>query len=270
MNLFPKKSLGQNFLTSLGALQKIIETADIKEGDTALEVGPGKGVLTHKLLEKAGKVIAVEKDDRLIEFLQANFEKEIADSKLTLINKDILEFDPKEAGLEKEKYSIVANIPYYITGQFLRKFLSDTNHPSKMVLLVQKEVAERIIARDGKESLLSMSVRAYGEPKFIETVKRGSFFPMPNVDSAIILIENIKPFHLEIGFPSTQSGAEEKFFKLIHAGFAQKRKMILGNLTELFGGRNKAEKALIASNIDPKSRAENLKIDDWKRLVNML
>lgn len=267
MNLFPKKSLGQNFLTSLGALHKIIETADIKEGDTVLEVGPGKGILTHSLLEKAGKVIAVEKDDRLIEFLQANFASKLASGKLTLINKDVLEFDPKEAGLEKEKYSIVANIPYYITGHFLRKFLSEKNHPSKMVLLVQKEVAERIIAKDGKESLLSMSVKAYGEPKFIETVKRGSFFPMPNVDSAILSIENIKPFHLDVSRPSD---AEEKFFKLIHAGFSQKRKMILGNLAEIFGGRETAEKALLASNIDPKSRAEDLKIDDWKRLTRNL
>ena len=186
----PKKSLGQNFLTSQSVVDKIVETANLNPKDVVLEVGPGKGVLTQALLEKAGKVIAVEKDDALIYLLKEKFAQEIKEEKLVLVRGDILKFDFEERGLKKSNYKIVANIPYYITGEFLRSVLSSDIQPSQMVLLVQKEVAERI-ARSKKESILSLSIKVYGEPKYIQIVKAGSFNPAPKVDSAILSIENL-------------------------------------------------------------------------------
>lgn len=259
--LYPKKSLGQNFLTSESALQKIADAADIKAGEVVLEAGPGKGALTAKILEKGATVLAIEKDDRLIPFLQERFKKEIAEGKLVIENGDILEFSARKDAIEKGKFKIVANIPYYITGEFFRKFLDNGPRPLKMVVLVQKEVAERIVAKDNKESLLSISVKSFGEPKFIDSVKRGSFFPIPNVNSAILLVDNIHD--LETKQPSDK----KRFFEILHAGFAQKRKMLLGNLAETLGGREEAEKKLQKCNIDPKKRAENLKVEDWMCLA---
>ena len=181
--MYAKKSLGQHFLKSERALSSIIESAKISPGETILEIGPGLGVLTEKLLDAGAKVIAVEKDDSLFVFLKEKFGE-----KINLIHEDILDFDSNDLG----KYKIVANIPYNITGAILEKFLSADNQPESMVLLVQKEVAERIVARNNKESILSISVKAYGDPKYIEKVLAGSFVPAPNVDSAIILIKNMR------------------------------------------------------------------------------
>jgi len=152
----PKKSLGQNFLTSQSVVDKIVETANLDSQDVVLEVGPGKGILTQALLEKAGKVIAVEKDDALIYLLKERFAEEIKNEKLILVRGDILKFDFEEYNLKNDSYKIVANIPYYITGEFLRSVLSSSFQPSQMVLLVQKEVAERI-ARSKKESMKKLS-----------------------------------------------------------------------------------------------------------------
>src|SRR3989338_2853887 len=157
-----KKSLGQNFLKSALALRKIIEAGEIKKDDIILEIGPGRGVLTKKLLEKSEKVVAVEKDRELFDFLKIELEKEIAEKKLILINDNILNLKVEENILRN--YKIIANIPYNITGAILKKFLTDKNQPERMILMVQREVAGRMIARDGKESLLSISVKAYGEP----------------------------------------------------------------------------------------------------------
>ena len=251
----PKKSLGQNFLTSESALQKIADAANIENGELILEVGPGKGALTQKLLEKGARILAIEKDDRLIPFLNEKFKKEIEKGSLIIKNEDILDFPSQKSCFDQEKYKIVANIPYYITGHFIRKFLTTENKPSKMVLLVQKEVAERIVAKDEKESILSMSVKLYGNPKYIDTVKKGSFFPSPNVDSAILSIDLL-------GNPESKLD-EKRIFEILHAGFAQKRKMILGNLENAFESREEAGFALQKCNIDPKKRAEDLKIEDW-------
>jgi len=152
-----KKSLGQNFLKSELALKKIVEAGEVKLDDVILEIGPGKGTLTKKLLEKTKLVIAVEKDRELFEFLKIKFEKEIAEKKLILINEDILEFNCVRQGLTQ--YKIIANIPYNITGAILKKFLGGLHQPETMVLMVQHEVAKRIMARDGKESILSISVK---------------------------------------------------------------------------------------------------------------
>jgi 16S rRNA (adenine1518-N6/adenine1519-N6)-dimethyltransferase len=186
----PKKSLGQNFLKSEAALRKIIEVGEIKKDDVILEIGPGKGALTSRLLEHAGLVIAVEKDRELFELLKIKFNKEIEEKKLKLINEDILE-DGITTTLKPLRYKIIANIPYNITGAILKKFLTAENQPTSMVLMVQNEVAKRIVARDGKESILSVSVKAYGTPKLVMKVEARYFSPAPKVDSAIISIKDI-------------------------------------------------------------------------------
>ncbi len=161
--IIAKKSLGQNFLKSKRALSEIISAGEVNHDDLVLEIGPGQGALTEKILETGAKVIAVEKDDRLISLLNEKFIKETNSGQFTLIHGDILDLDL--AFLKNSEFKLIANIPYYITGLIFRKFLEGNIQPSKIVIMVQKEIADRIIARDGKESLLSISVKAYGQPK---------------------------------------------------------------------------------------------------------
>lgn len=258
----PKKSLGQNFLHSEAIIKDIVRAGNLSKKDTVLEVGPGKGILTAELLKTAGKVISVEKDDRLIPFLEEQFKKEISEGKFTLVHDDILSVDPSDYGLQTTNYKLVANIPYYITGQIFRKFLSGENNPSSIVLLVQKEVAERIITRDSKESILSLSVKAYGEPTYVRTVSAGNFFPKPNVDSAVLAIKHISKKFFN-GF------SEDLFFKIIKTGFGQKRKMLLGNLKKEFE-KEVLEKAFVKCEIDEKARAEDLPIEKWGELAKEL
>ncbi len=183
-----KKSLGQHFLHDAYYLALIVEAAEVTAGERILEIGPGEGVLTRELLAHGAVVTAIEKDRRLIPLLEETFAKEISEKKLFLIESDVLELDA--AALIASPYKLVANIPYYITGAIMEKFLSSESQPSTMTLLVQREVAERI-ARGPKESILSLSVKAYGEPKYVKTVPAGAFSPPPEVDSAIITIKNI-------------------------------------------------------------------------------
>jgi len=266
----PKKSLGQNFLKSEAALRKIIEAGEIKLDDIILEIGPGKGALTAKLLEKAKIVIAVEKDDALFEFLKNKFAEKIREGKLILIHDDILKF--QISNYQFPKYKIIANIPYNITGAVLKKFLSAENpsgiapsavdpramlrasQPELMVLMLQQEVAQRIIARDNKESLLSVSVKAYGEPKMVMKVPARYFSPAPKVDSAIIAIKNISRKFFE-----KNEINEERFWKIVKAGFAHKRKKLGNNLKNLI---NPIGLAPVAD-----KRAEDLTLSDWKELV---
>ena len=253
----PKKSLGQNFLKSEKIAEEIVSAGEVGSDDIVLEVGPGKGILTEKLLEKAKKVIAVEKDEQLAEFLKDKFKN---NPKLEIIRGDILKFSPmSRRDLDIGRYKIIANIPYYITSRFLRTFLESDCQPSLMVLMVQKEVAERIVAkgklarRRGGESLLSISVKTYGRPEIIRKVPAGYFSPAPKVDSAVIKISGIsKNFFQDIG--------EKKFFETVKKGFSQKRKMLINNL--------KAQKDdFTACNIDEKARAENLSLEQWKCLT---
>jgi 16S rRNA (adenine1518-N6/adenine1519-N6)-dimethyltransferase len=252
-----KKSLGQNFLKSQQALREIIEAANLSKDDFVLEVGPGKGILTEKLLEKAGKVVAVEKDNELINFLTEKFQKEIENGQFELINADILDFSAKNH-FKEQNYKIVANIPYYITGQFLRKFLSTEKQLVLMVLMLQKEVARRIVGRE-EESILSMSVKAYGNPKYISTVKAEYFSPKPKVDSAILLINDISnEFFKEID--------ENEFFEAVKAGFLHKRKKLIRNLEEIYEPAI-LEKAFETCRLDKNIRAENLSLGKWKELL---
>lgn len=292
MNSFffrPKKSLGQNFLTSEAAVFKIIQAAKITPwaentagnsvGDTVLEIGPGRGVLTTALLAAGAHVVAVEKDHELFGALHEKFAAEISAGALQLIEGDILEFSPEI--FAQKPYKIVANIPYNITGQIIKKFLSEVSaeqQPSLMVVLLQKEVVERIIAADKKESILSISVKAYGEPKKITVVNRGSFFPAPNVDSAVLAIEDISKKHFASNVhsisDSTTRAAEEtftekNFFEVIRAGFAHKRKMLAPNLAQIFE-KEKVSAALATAGVSEKARAEDLTLEHWLQISKIL
>lgn len=263
--MFAKKSLGQNFLTSKKVIFDMVDVSEIGDKDTVLEVGPGKGVLTEVLLEKAFKVLAIEKDDRLIPILEEKFKKEIKSGKLILIHSDVFDFNPKKYKLDSIKYKIVANIPYYITGEFLRFFLENKFQPSLMTLLVQKEVAMRICARDKKESILSISVKIYGEPKYIEKVPAKFFKPKPKVDSAVIKIDKIKNDFKD-------KSEVEEFFKILKFGFAHKRKFLSANLKEGIGSDKKEliENTMNSCGLAPKSRAEDLTLENWICLFSKL
>jgi 16S rRNA (adenine1518-N6/adenine1519-N6)-dimethyltransferase len=224
--------------------ERIAKTAALARGERVLEVGPGSGILTRALLAEGARVIAVEADRALYETLGEKFAGEIAAGKLLLIQGDIRNFDPAAiAGA----YAIVANIPYYLTGDIIRRFLESAHQPRSMTLLVQKEVAERIV-RAKKESLLSLSVKAFGTPAYEFTVPRGAFRPAPKVDSAVLSIRDVS----RARFGSAKE--EAAFFRLIHAGFAHKRKRLAKNL---------AEAGLPAAGVPENARAEDLALTDW-------
>ena len=252
--MWAKKSLGQNFLKSPAVLGKIISAGEIAESDTVLEIGPGKGTLTQALLRHAGRVIAVEKDEKLFEFLQTKFAEEIKSGKLISIRDDILNLNASAYRLEPSGYKIIANIPYNITGAVLKKFLTAKNQPSLMVLMLQKEVAQRIM--DKKGSLLSVSTKVYGSPSMVAKVPARFFSPRPKVDSAIIKIEDISRKNF------TQNGVkEEKFFEIVRAGFGHKRKKLQNNL------KNSIPKEKLAELGFADKRAEDLSPKDWFGLV---
>lgn len=252
-NLKPNRGQGQNFLISEKVYEQIVEAAEIENTDTVLEIGPGLGFLTSKLLAQAKKVIAVEFDDKLIPILD-NLKP--LSPHLELVHQDILKFDES---ILPTKYKLVGNIPYYITGKIIRKFLTSSHRPGLIVMLVQKEVAERICAQAGNHSLLSLSVQYYGTPKIVTRVKSGKFFPRPKVDSAILKIAVDKTID-EI--------AEKKFWQLARIGFASKRKTLAHNLVAGL----KLEKAEVKSifdklNFKPLARAQELDLKEWQELV---
>ncbi len=251
-----KKHLGQHFLTSKKVLSDIIKAASVVKGDAVLEIGPGKGVLTNVLLETGAKVVAIETDPDMIEVLNEKFVKEILSKQLTLIEGDVLDLNIKN--YLKGEYKLVANIPYYITGEILRRFLSSDYQPSSVTVLVQKEVAERI-AKSKKETILSLSIKAYGKPFYITSVPARYFTPKPKVDSAVLHISNIsKNFFDEM--------SEERFFKLIKAGFSSKRKKLINNLS-VFGSKTSLEKSLVGFiNL----RAEDISLEEWKTIYSSL
>lgn len=242
-----KKSLGQNWLKNEQVVAEIVKAAKVGKKERVLEVGPGQGVLTSALLKAGARVVAVEKDDNLIEILQTKFATEITSGQLEIIHHDILDFDPI---MINESYKLVANLPYYITGEFMKKFLTTKHQPSLMVLMLQKEVAERI-ARAKKETVLSLSVKVYGEPKYIKTVSKGNFQPVPKVDSAILLISNLSK-----KFFTKNKISEPDFFQIIKSGFGSKRKKLKNNL-KLTGEALKAY---------GDKRAEDLQLTDWQKI----
>lgn len=255
----PKKALGQNFLMHARIAERIAKSASLTAHDTVLEIGPGTGKLTKALLLEARHVVAVEADAELIPTLEETFKDELQAGRLTLIHKDIRSFNPASI---KGSYALVANIPYYITGEIIRLFLSASHKPQSMTLLVQKEVAERI-ARAKKESMLSLSVKAYGTPTYLFTVPRGAFFPAPKVDSAVLHIRAIRAD----AFASKKE--EGSFFSLLHYGFAHKRKLLARNL-EAHAPLKKIHTAFDTLSIPHKARAEDLSLETWRALVRAL
>ncbi len=256
-----KKSLGQHFLRSARALSDIIDAGDVHADDVVVEIGPGEGVLTERLLKLAGKVIAIEKDDSLAEKLKEKYATEITEGKFEILNQDVLDFD--FASLKSYtgfNYKVIANIPYNITGILIRNILTSDYQPQHMVLLIQKEVADRIVARDNKQSLLSLSVKIYGTPKIIAAVPPGAFAPPPNVTSAIIAVSNISRSH----FNSAKE--EQDFFTLIHAGFAHKRKQLQANMREL-APQMQLHELFTSIELSPTVRAEDLSIEQWITLL---
>jgi 16S rRNA (adenine1518-N6/adenine1519-N6)-dimethyltransferase len=254
-----KKSLGQHFLMHRQTAERIVEAAEVSSEETILEIGPGTGLLTRALLAKAGKVIAVETDHELLPRLEEGFATEIAEGRLELISSDIRSFDP---AVILGAYSVVANIPYYITGEIFRKFLTATHKPTSMTLLVQKEVAVRI-ARSTKESLLSLSVKAYGTPHYRFTVPKGAFYPAPSVDSAVLSITGIDSLKF------AKNGSEARFFEILHAGFAHKRKRLAKNLEEVASSDSILE-AFTELELSDNVRAEDLPLSAWLMLSEKL
>ncbi|MFZ3020185.1 MAG: 16S rRNA (adenine(1518)-N(6)/adenine(1519)-N(6))-dimethyltransferase RsmA [Minisyncoccia bacterium] len=249
----PKKQFGQNFLTQPKIAQDIVNAGELSKKDTVIEIGPGKGMLTEKILETGAKLIAIEKDADLISGLNEKFEKEIKRGQLKILNKDVRDLNVEALGIKK--YKLIANIPYYITGEILRTFLENKFQPEKMVLMVQREVAERICAKNGKESILSISVKIYGLPKIIRRVSAGSFFPKPRVDSSVLMIEKISKDNFE-----KNKITEQHFFELLKKGFKSPRKQLGPNLNF-----RKDEWYEICKKIemDEKVRPENLSVENW-------
>ncbi len=256
----PSKGLGQNFLVDDNALQQIILAADISKESEILEIGPGLGHLTRYLAASSKIVHTDEIDKKIIPALESVLE---VYKNVNIINADIMNFDLTQLDLQ-EGYLIVANIPYYITSALIRKLLQYDTKPKRLVITVQKEVGERICAKQGNHSLLSLSVQLYGKPRISSIIKANSFFPSPKIDSAVIRIDILQD--LVIGREKIPM-----FFRLIKAGFSQKRKMLRNTISAgMHWSKDKTEEILELAGIDPKARAQTLSIEEWAGLVNLL
>lgn len=259
----PKKLFGQNFLISKGILDKIVKSANLSKNDIILEVGPGLGALTFKLSPLVNKILAVEKDKNLIKIITERIAEEKIKN-IEIIEHDILKFDPTTYNLQPKTYSLVANIPYYLTSALIRKFLETEDRPSKIILMIQKEVAQRICAPkyEEKMNLLALSVHFYADAKILFYVSRENFWPAPKVDSAVI----------EITPKEKLADVDEKlFFKIIRAGFSSKRKQLASNLSQnLKIPKEKVEDILQQINLNPKIRAEELKMENWIEFIKTI
>jgi 16S rRNA (adenine1518-N6/adenine1519-N6)-dimethyltransferase len=255
--LAPKKSLGQNFLVDTAALEHLVQAAEIAPEAVVLEVGPGLGSLTRHLALAARRVVAVELDDKLIPVLEEVLE---GMPNVEIIHADILKVDPA-ALMGQDGYSVIANIPYYITSNLIRHLLEAKEKPARLVLTIQREVAERITAKPGDMSLLALGVQVYGRPKIVARIPAGAFYPPPTVDSAVVRVDLYPE-------PLISSGQLDTFFRLAKAGFGQKRKTLRNALGAglSWPGAQVAE-LLASAGIDPQRRAETLSLDEWKALT---
>jgi 16S rRNA (adenine1518-N6/adenine1519-N6)-dimethyltransferase len=259
----PSRRLGQNFLVDKGVLKKIVETAEPSKDDIVLEVGAGIGNLTAELAKRVKKVIAVEKDQRIIEILKELLER------WNIRNVKIVKGDIRKIENWKLKvgncYNVVANIPYYLTSFLIRKFLEEKTPPKLMVLMVQKEVAQRIVAQPPEMSLLAVSVQFYATTKIISYISKKSFWPKPKVDSAIIkIIPARSPIQVSRLF-------RKRFFKVVRAGFSQPRKQLINNLSRGLGlDKKKVAVWLLKNKIKPSQRAETLNIEEWLNLTKSI
>jgi 16S rRNA (adenine1518-N6/adenine1519-N6)-dimethyltransferase len=259
----PKKSLGQNFLYDEGLLARIVAAAELSPEDEALEVGPGLGALTRPLAGAARRVVAVELDGRLLPVL----ESELAGlDNVELVHGDVLQLDP--ADWFAAPYVVVANVPYYITGVILRHLLERRPRPRRLVLTVQREVADRLTARPPDMSLLAVSVQYYGRVRLVSGVKAGAFWPRPEVDSAVVRIDVDERRLWGAGEQGGggAGGKETAFFRVVRAGFSEKRKQLKNNLRQLGLPDEAIAAALEKANIDGRRRAETLGVEEWERL----
>ncbi|MGQ9833068.1 MAG: 16S rRNA (adenine(1518)-N(6)/adenine(1519)-N(6))-dimethyltransferase RsmA [Candidatus Villigracilaceae bacterium] len=258
--LHADKRLGQNFLQDRVALEKIVAPARIEKSDTVLEVGPGLGSLTRYLAAAARRVIAVELDEGLIPPLQ---EVLAPWQNVRIVQGDILKIAPASL-LDVADYLAIANIPYYITSALIRHLLESQPRPRRLVLTVQREVAERICAAPGNLSLLALSVQVYGYPSLAAHIPAGAFYPVPKVDSAVLCVE-VAPQ------PLIAAPLLDTFFRLIKAGFSQKRKTLRNSLSAGLGmSPSRVGELLLLAGIDPRRRAETLTLQEWQRLCERL
>lgn len=255
-----KKHLGQHFLKHESIARDIVAAGNVVSGDVVLEIGPGMGMLTRALLDVGAHVIAVEKDEESITYLHEHFFEAISAGTLRIEAQDVRRVTPESLGITG-KYKVIANIPYYITGELFRQMLAYERQPETVVFLVQKEVAERI-ARSTKESLLSLSIKLFGDPRYVKTVKAGSFSPPPKVDSAILAIYNISRERLN-------GVSEEVLFKVLHGTFGEKRKQIGGTLKKMFPGVD-LNAVFAELSLAPSTRPEDISYETWVRLSKKL
>jgi 16S rRNA (adenine1518-N6/adenine1519-N6)-dimethyltransferase len=256
-----KKSLGQHFLNSNFVPRQMCDAVRVRAEDTVVEIGPGTGVLTKELLARGATVIAIETDTRAVETLQQTFATAIATQQLQLYTEDARQLDLATYPLTPHQYKVVANIPYYLSGLLFRTFLDTAYQPSDLVFLVQKELAERI-ARDQKESLLSLSVKVFGNVEYVGTVKRGHFSPPPQVDSAIVAVHDISHDYFV-------NLSKADFFAALKAGFGNKRKQLAPNLKNLFPPET-TRQALKNIGLPETIRAEDIHLPDWHNLLTQL
>lgn len=257
----PFKGLGQNFLVDERVVRKIIKAANLSKNDFVLEIGPGIGNLTLELTKIVKRIVAIEKDKKMCEAL-SEILKQLDIKNTEVVNKDILKI--KDSFMAKwPDYKLIANLPYYITSPVIRKFLEIKKQPKEMVLMVQKEVAERICSRPPDMSILAVSVQFYADPKIISFVSKRSFWPQPNVDSAIIKIVPYKT--------KGSNKYNKQFFKVVKAGFSHPRKQLINNLSKgLKINKEKINDWLLENNIQPSRRAETLTVKDWQKLIKSL
>lgn len=256
--IHPDKQLGQHFLIDHSSLNQIIDSADLSNKDSILEVGAGTGNLTCLLASRVKRVVAVEKDTKLIPVLR---EFTQGQNNVEIIAGDILEINLHDLFTSSE-YSVVANIPYYITSKLIRLMLESNMPPERMVLTVQKEVAERICAAPGKMNVLAVSVQIYGRPQILFRIPASSFYPPPEVDSAVLRIDRY-------GEPLIPAERLFMFFRLVKAGFSQKRKNLRNSLSAgMHWSPGYSEEILNSVNIDPKRRAETVTLTEWSHLTD--
>jgi 16S rRNA (adenine1518-N6/adenine1519-N6)-dimethyltransferase len=281
LGIQPKKSLGQNFLINEGIYTKIIDAVETKKGETVLEIGPGMGILTEYLAKTEADIIGIEKDGKLANYLKTKFAspknvklqaesrtKSTSDNfglspfgaRVKIIEGDILEFDIASLGLKDGNYKVVGNIPYYITSHLLKTIFENWPKPKTITLMVQKEVAQRIRTKPPEMNLLAVSVQYYAEAKIISYVSNGSFYPSPDVDSAVIkLTPHVMP---------DSATFQKQFFKVAKAGFAGKRKQLINNLSRgMTLEKDEIQKKLASVGVDPQRRAETLTIEEWRKIT---
>ncbi|MBM3118853.1 MAG: ribosomal RNA small subunit methyltransferase A [Chloroflexi bacterium] len=256
-----RKSLGQHFLIDETILETIIEAAELSPKDTVVEVGPGLGVLTIELAPRAGNVIAVELDNELASLLKHRL---ASHDNLRVVNADILKVNPSQLLEGKRSYKVVANLPYYITSPVLRYFVEALPQPSLMVVMVQKEVGEAIVAGPGKMSLLAVSLQVYSKPKVVSYVPAQSFYPPPKVDSVILRFDLFPE-------PAVKVADMDGFFEVVRYGFSSPRKQLHNSLAHGLGTKpSEIFPLLKQADIDPKRRAETLSLEEWAKLYEVL